>query len=751
MTITVNGPNGVVINFPEGTDGDTIKSVMDRALGRSAPQEKPSASDPVADFSGQVVRGVNRGINSVLSLPGEVAGAVADKLGYDGNKFRWNNQLSRFLDSPHAKPTNEAGRYGDAIGRALGGSALPTGALLGNAARMAAAAPTTTGGAIANTVGQMVQRSPAAFVAGDAAAATGGAVGSQMAQEEGAGPATQAVAGIAGALAPGAAAYGVARAMRPVQRARVNMGENGAYGSIADDLGMSVDDFSANVARGTDAGGLASANRQHALNVLGEEMVAANGNVQAAQARTIARIAQDYGVTPQTAAQHIRSLTSMYDDSPLMLSEYPAVATANNALRGDGGGLRRPQNVDIEALNRTEMSNPQMTMDYLANNGNAQSAITTRNAVADRQDALAPAMRRTLEGMSPQIHGRAANITDAEQVVEQSRQLGRAAYQAAYNGPINNNPALGLPQLLNWYERQAFGRSGEASDAMRRAIREFLVDTPNGPVAMMSLRHLQDARGAVRGMISEAERGGRTHIVQALQPFYTRVTRMMEAMSPQWGVANRQWADMRFEQIAAELGDAFAKRAGPRYREQLREFEQLHPQAQNIVRIHWLQQQFDKLENLGDAHSVAKLFLTDHARNSVRALFGPQAAVDFTRAVRDLKVAQQTQAMMHNSATHRRGMAQRQKDADTGLVAAANTASVQGVRNWLLDRATQLLTERRNRPMSRILTTPMSDTATVAMHLQRMRQQQSRLQQFAQPAPFRPSIGGLIGSQFGQE
>ena len=157
------------------------------------------------------------------------------------------------------------------------------------------------------------------------------------------------------------------------------------------------------------------------------------------------------------------------------------------------------------------------------------------------------------------------------------------------------------------------------------------------------------------------------------------------------------------------------------------------------------------MENLGDAHSVAKLFLTDHARNSVRALFGPQAAVDFTRAVRDLKVAQQTQAMMHNSATHRRGMAQRQKDADTALVAAANTASVQGVRNWLLDRATQLLTERRNRPMSRILTTPMSDTATVAMHLQRMRQQQSRLQQFAQPAPFRPSIGGLIGSQFGQE
>ena len=35
--ITVNGPNGVTVNFPEATDAATIESVMSQALGAAKP------------------------------------------------------------------------------------------------------------------------------------------------------------------------------------------------------------------------------------------------------------------------------------------------------------------------------------------------------------------------------------------------------------------------------------------------------------------------------------------------------------------------------------------------------------------------------------------------------------------------------------------------------------------------------------------------------------------------------------------
>ena len=162
------------------------------------------------------------------------------------------------------------------------------------------------------------------------------------------------------------------------------------------------------------------------------------------------------------------------------------------------------------------------------------------------------------------------------------------------------------------------------------------------------------------------------------------------------------------------------------------------PQAQNIVRVHVLQKLNDKIDNLGDAHSVSKLFANDHARMLIRTLFGDDAVVGFTRAVRDQRVAEQSQGMMSNSATHRRGVAQKQKDAETGLVAAVEGANVRGVRNWLLERLTQIVTERRNRPMADILTTPVSDTANVARHLHNMRAQQQLLQQLDQPSRILP-------------
>jgi hypothetical protein len=380
-----------------------------------------------------------------------------------------------------------------------------------------------------------------------------------------------------------------------------------------------------------------------------------------------------------------------------------------------------------------------------------------RNAISGRQEQLSPAMRETLEAVGPQvIHvgaaggrraPRPASIVDSADMIDAARQAGRAEYQAAYSGPINNQVSLyWLPRMLAWHENRAAGRSGDIAQAIRNATDQFYLPTPNGRVAMATLQQLQDARGVLRGQIEAHRRQGRDDLVNAVQPVYEHATRIMANMSPLWARANARWSDMNFMRLGADLGDAFATRAGPQFREQMQTFQRLAPQAQDIVRIHFLQKLYDAMDNLGDTHSVSKLFSNDHSRNMIRALFGDDAAVRFARAVRDQRVAEASQHMMANSATHRRGQAQKQMDAETGLVAAVENASARGIRNWLLERATQVLTENRNRPMADILTTPMSDTARVAQHLTRMRQQEGRLQQAEAPPLWTLPLAGVAGN-----
>lgn len=547
----------------------------------------------------------------------------------------------------------------------------------------------------------------------------------------------------------------VADTARAVQRAMANQGRAGAHGAMAESLPTSVDDFANQVATGASRNSVTTNRR--ALDILGEEMERAGGDRAAATAATAARIAQEQGVTPQAAMGQIRSLAQVHQGSDLMLGEYPAIAASDAAQRA-----RRPANVDLDQLGRTQESRTQGLTDYLANNGNTQSATNVRNAINGRQEQLAPSMRRTLEGIGPQVaqaggRPRPAYIEDAAQMIDGARQAASQEYQAAYRAQTNNHVLLNwLPRLLQRYDQMAAGRSGEYADAMRRAADQFHITQPNGQrVTMMGLQQLQDARGAVRGQMDGYARQGRGDLARVVRPLYDQITRLMEHANPAWGQANRRWADMRLDVVASELGDAFATKAGPQFRRQLAEFDNLAPQAQDVVRTHFLQKLYDKLDNLGDTHSVSKLFSNDHSRSMIRALLGDEAAVTFTRAVRDQKVAETTQRMTGNSATHRRTMTQAQMDAENGIMMAAENASARGVRNWLLERLTQLATERRNVPLAGIVATPMHDTAAVAQAIHNMRIQQQRLQAYQGPMqgtlPAAATIGDLVGRAVGGE
>lgn len=729
---------------------DNMKGLLDEARKRGlvdARPPSPTVAETVSDVGEQAVRGINRGLNAIASLPGEIVGGAADLMGFDGDKFRWNNQVSQFMSSPNAQPTTTAGRFADSVGQAVGASAAPAGLLLGRAAQgvQGARQAATTMGQIGQNMVAATRAAPAAVVGADVASAVGAGVGQQAAEEGGFGPAGQALGAVMGGMAPHAIASAGRGAVNAYRSARANMGEAGAYGRVAralpdEDVNRLADD----VAVGATTRDLNTQRRT--LDVLGEEMERAGGNVRQAEQATINRLMQEFGVARSTAQDNLRNLSSVHRNSELMFSEYPAVARSDVDTRR----MRAPS---LDDLNRIDNAGTQELVDYLANSGTAQSSMMTRNAVTGRQENLAPAMRGVLERIGPQVvhqaggRPRPAMIEDAADMIDQARQMAQQSYRAAYQGPINTRVLVHfLPRLMNVAQNYASGRAGDVRRALEAAIDQFYITTPQGQrVAMQTLQQVQDARGVLRGQIAAYRRQGRDDLANAVQRIYTGATRLMTAASPQWARANRQWADMEFERIGQELGDAFAQKAGPQFRQQMAEFDALAPRAQDIVRIHALQRIYDKLDNLADTHSVSKLFSSDHARNMIRRLFGDDAARTFTRAVRDQKAAEITQGALGNSKTATRLARREQEETETGLVAAVQNARPSAILDWVMKMGAQVLTEHRKRPMARILTTPMRDTAQVAHHLYRLRQQQDRLRQMAAPALQAPSGSGVAG------
>ncbi len=662
----------------------------------------------VGPFMDEIAAGLNAGV--------EYAGKnVAAAAGYgDGTTF--NDAYDRNLTFQRAQQDIERENYpilqpaSEVAGAIVGGGAA-MGAGRGAGWLMGAPAPA------ASTAGRVAQ---AATVGGTQAPvyAFGNAEGGF--QERMKNVPAAAAAGVAGGAILGGLAEGAGRIVQA--GSSLARPGSGAYRSTLDDLGDGgVDAIANQVATGA-APGNAAMQRQ-TLDFLGEEMVRANGDAQVAIPATINRIVQETGVSPQAAQARLRRLQDVHGDSDLFFGEYPSVAASDAARRTPAGGTRNPRNVDLDEVKRIEENGLSGNFDYLANSGTGASANMARNAVARRQEQLFDTMRGTLRRISPNQ----ATIDDAENLITDLTTQARREYDAVYRAPTGtavNNRALhaGIQRVVDRNLNRMRGRSGEQRQALERAINELYVDAGNGQRLLMpSLQMLQDMRGAIRGQIEVARRQGANHLVNTLQPLYRDITGVMTMASPRWAVANRRWADMNFAERATELGDAFAQKAGPQFRNQMREFRQLAPQAQDLVRVHFLQKMIDKVDNLGSQHDVAKLFNSDHIRRTMREMFGDQAAIDFVRAVRDQAVATRTRNSLGNSRTHIRGMVQDAKDADVNLVGSAANANIGSVKEWLTATFVNFLRERKNRPLAGIVTTPMRDTSRVAEHLQRMR------------------------------
>lgn len=739
-------PAGFTLDSPEPQiklpDGFTLD-----APGKKLKGSALDAIDIVKQFVTAVPRGVAQSLdtgklaNPLVAAPQLVRDYIHSKV-IGGKEKSAEELVTTVIPKPEAD--TKAGEYAGTIGELTGGSILPglgwMGAARGIAQRAVTAPATSFMGRMVQNAATQTAANPGRAIAYDLASNATGGMAQQFVKDEGAGPVGQTVAAIGGGMLPAIPSM----VAGPVNRFRgmmANQGQTGAYNRLATQLpDGDVDTFANQVA----TGGMRNnqAIQRRTLDILGEEMERAAGDRGQAIQSTINRIVREVGVTPATARSHIRNLTGVHRDSPLMLAEYTAAAPSNAAIRS----TRNVDNLDLRDVARPADSGTQQAIDYLANRP-GQSAINVRNAVNERNLGMRDVMREGLEEFGPVVPGtqRRATIEDLAQMQEGARRSADLAYRQTYQPGMTNDRMLFrfLPRILDGHVNRMRGRAGAPAQALRNAVDEFFITRPNGQrIAMMDLQMLQDARGSLRNQIDKARKSGDTQIAGTLQPLYRDITRLMERANPNWARANREWADLSINEVAQELGEAFSVKAGPQYRQQVDQYRQLAPEAQDMVRVQFLKKLTDRLENIRDTEDPTKLFNTDHMRNAIRELFGDRAAVEMARLTRDSAIAAKSGNAIKGSQTHMRGQVAKEFDADTGVMAAAQDMNVRGIRSAMLDKLWSFFTERRNLPMSQIATTPMQDTAEVARHVHNMRVAQEfvRRVQAQRPMPATPPI-----------
>lgn len=553
-----------------------------------------------------------------------------------------------------------------------------------------------------------------------------------------------------------------------VRQVLANRGPTGAYSEFAKALpDADVGTFANQVATGSSR--YDQAINRRTFDVLGEEMARTPQNRVDATRRTIDRLVSEYGVAPSTARDQFLRLSNVNRDSELFLGEAPAAALGNSAIRS-----ARPENVDLDAARQISDAGTHWQLDTLAN-GSGQSATTIRNAVSGRALEQPQVMSDVIDSIAP-INptvgggGHPMTIEDTPALIEAGRQAARQAYARAEQNqqPFNDR----LENVLDTWYRRYNGQQSAHADAVRSATDVFRNEVPlsvdpntGEPVgtAMVAigalpppgqagpLRDFINRRGQLNDMIDKSldQFGQPLALTRDLTRLKGNIDSAVGVSNPDWRTANRQWADMKLEQVAQRLGDALSTKAGPQFRQQVNEFDNLAPQAQDIVKVHFLQKLKDKLENLGDNHDVSKIFNSEHVRMMVREMFGPNEAIRLTKAVRDAAIATKTNRMMGGSPTQPRQARQAAMDAETGIIAAVDQASLHGARNAILKWAAQKASESRRSALAEIATTPLRDTAEVARHVNLARQAQARQQQLAQPVEWPTAMSGGAASVVG--
>jgi hypothetical protein len=156
MTITVHGPSGITIDFPDGTDHATINGVMSQAAG-----SRPSAD--MGDIAASGGSGVVKGVVGMAGLPGDAGSLIGRGVSAAGNALGLDPEMvdqGKALASSYLKSNPITGLPArllqgpttEDIGTTIGGS-KDSRNILGKALDYT---PQTTGGEYVQTAGEFL-------------------------------------------------------------------------------------------------------------------------------------------------------------------------------------------------------------------------------------------------------------------------------------------------------------------------------------------------------------------------------------------------------------------------------------------------------------------------------------------------------------------------------------------------------------------------------------------------------------------
>lgn len=730
------------------------------AFNPTAPKKSP---DVVTDVVKQVVSNIPRGMASTVdlaemtSLP-HAASRAARYLLF-GDKRSRVEAMDEVFTPP--KPETKAGEYGATVGETIGGSALPglgwIGAARGIAANAVKAPATSALARLGQSMAKTTAENPVRAGVYDLLSATTSGIGQQAAKDAGAGQFGQTLAGIVFGGVPLLPSL----ARKPFQSMReyaAGQGERGAYKRFADQLPDDVDTFANQVATGPSRRNVET--QRQTLDALGEEMdrVTRNPTPQMEEAAkvlaerrgidideaksiiarrdavtaTIDRLVKEQKITPGTAKDRLRNLTAVHADSPLLLAEYGAAAPSNAKIRS----VKDVDNLDPRMLAHPANTGAHYLIDDLANSP-GRAAFTTREAIETRNLGMKDVVRGKIEEMAPldPISKERMTAQHVPERIEELRRIASQEYQQAYRAPTNFDLVKQeLPQLIEKHQTIAAGRYGETHNKLMEGLSYISEAWRRGDIDT-ALQRMQDARAELRQLRDGANNpltGRKTTTYDALDNLYDDVTDLMTRANPTWGSANSRWAGMNIAEEAKRLGETFAEKAGPKFRRDADAYSRLDPEVQDLVKTEWLAKTFEKLDNAGDTHDVAKFFKNDHIRNAIEMFFGREAMLDITKIVRDAAIATKSGRMLGNSSTHFRSQRQIVADAETGILPSMESTVKEGPKKAMMGQLWSVLSDRINKPLARIATTPMRDTAQVAMELHNMRKAQEFIERLRQ-------------------
>ncbi len=482
--IEVEGPDGTVIEFPEGTPPETIKAVMAKQYPKEGmgvdEQGRPGLVGSVTDdrpVDGnspaymQIAAGVGDLIegglnNSVGLIANPINTVIGRAIGYDGYTADLGQSAREGLGLPEGGPTISAINQGAAGVGAMGGVAR---GVMGG----------ITSAPVRNALAAFADQPLSGMLAG------GGAAGaSEATRQAGFGPGVQ--AGVA--LAGGVAGYGVGRAANALAQPRVA----NPVMQAADDLDVTM--------LPADVGGagtrLASGVVRRTLGEIPMAEAARNSLRTGANARdriasNIGRVSDDTGAgqAAQRGAKGFIAKSEKRGDELYENISIPAKAEAQTANT-------RPA---LEELTRGFESNPEL------------GAIWTGH----------PRLKATLDALTPEDPApRLEALSAARDALQQATQRSNALRsQAGLSGRRMDNIADG--------EVTQAGRDVvKAQEALDRATSEAAMPIRDGKVSWEDLKRLRTIVGDIAGNPSLASDGNST---KALKAFYGALSKDMEA------------------------------------------------------------------------------------------------------------------------------------------------------------------------------------------------------------------------------